>query len=244
GFNLTKPPFRDNPDLRRALSMVIDRDVLVEKITGRGESPAWSWVPPGIDNYVPPQLGYAGMTQEERNNAARGLYRAAGYTEESPLKIEFRYNTSAAEERIAIAVQSMWKDVLGVETTLVNEEFQVLLSNLREKEITQVFRGSWIGDYNDATTFLNLMAGEDPSNMTGFASDEFDGLMNRAASQVDPDRRRLYLEEAERVALEAHAVIPIYFYVSKALVAPEVRGWEDNVLNYHYSQHLSLEAAQ
>ena len=243
GFNLTKPPFKDNPDLRRALSMAVDRETLVEKVTGRGEAPAWSWVPEGIPNYTPPTLGYSQLTQDERNNIARGLYKSAGYSDENPLQIEFRYNTSATERTIAVAVQSMWADVLGVETTLINEEFQVLISHMTEKEVTQVFRGSWIGDYNDPTTFLNLMSSKDPSNMTGYASEEFDGLMARAASQGDPDRRRLYLEEAEGVALEDHPVIPVYFYVSKALVSSYVKGWQDNILNYHYSQHLRLEAA-
>ena len=244
GFNLTKPPFKDNPDLRRALSMAVDRDSLVEKVIGRGEAPAWSWVPDGISNYSPPTFGYAQLSQEERNKIARGLYKAAGYSEENPLQIEYRYNTSATEEKIAVAVSSMWADVLGVETTLINEEFRVLLQHMAAKDITQVFRGSWIGDYNDATTFLNLMSSDDPSNMTGYASEEFDRLMKRAAAQGDMDRRRLFLEEAEGVVLEDQPVIPIYFYVSKALVSPLVKGWEDNILNYHYSQHLRLEAAE
>ena len=87
------------------------------------------------------------------------------------------------------------------------------------------------------------MSSDDPSNVTGYASEEFDRLMERAASQGDADRRRLYLEEAEGVVLDEHPVAPIYFYVSKSLVSPLVRGWEDNILNYHYSQHLRLEAA-
>lgn len=240
GYNLTKPPFAGNSALRQALSMAIDRETLVEKVTGRGEAPAYSWVPPGVDNYDPRRLSYADMTQDERNAGARRLYRDAGYNEDRPAQIELRYNTSDTQQRIALAVQSMWRDVLGVETTLINEEFQVLLANMREAEITQVFRSSWIGDYNDAHTFLSILQGGSPSNMPRFANDEYDDLMRRAAEQVDPLARRLYLEEAERVLLGEHAVIPLYFYVSKHLVSPRVRGWGDNVLDYHYSQHLSL----
>ena len=240
GYNLTKPPFAGNVALRQALSMAIDRETLVEKVTGRGEAPAYSWVPPGVGNYEPRRLSYADMTQDERNAAARRLYRDAGYSEEVPAQIELRYNTSDTQQRIALAVQSMWHDVLGVETTLINEEFQVLLANMREAEVTQVFRSSWIGDYNDAHTFLSILQGGSPSNMPRFANDEYDDLMRRAAEQVDPLARQLYLEEAERVLLGEHAVIPLYFYVSKHLVSPRVRGWGDNVLDYHYSQHLSL----
>jgi ABC-type oligopeptide transport system substrate-binding subunit len=239
GFNLTRPPFRDNPSIRQALSMAVDRDVLVESITGRGEKPAYSWVPPGVDNYEPIQLNYASLTQDERNALARRLLREAGYGPDNPLRIELRYNTSDTQQRIALAIQSMWRDA-GVETVLINEEFQVLLANMREREITQVFRSSWIGDYNDAHTFLSVMESGSPSNMPGYSNSEYDSLMQRAAAQVEPKARRLHLEEAERVLLADHAVIPLYFYVSKHLVSPQVRGWEDNVLDYHYSRHLSL----
>jgi ABC-type oligopeptide transport system substrate-binding subunit len=244
GFNLKRPPFRGKPELRQALSMAMDRDVLVEKITGRGEAPAYSWVPPGTDNYDPPRLSYADLTQAERNSIALSLYQKAGYGAENPVQVELRYNSSDTQRRIALAVQSMWRETLGFEATLISEEFQVLLTNIRKGQNTEVFRGSWIGDYNDATTFLNLLLSSNPANMTGYASDEFDSLMQRAAAQVDPGRRRLFLEEAERVLLADHAIMPVYFYVSKHLVRPEVQGWEDNVLDYHYSQHLSLDAAQ
>jgi ABC-type oligopeptide transport system substrate-binding subunit len=243
GFNLTKPPFKDKPQLRQALSMAIDRDVLVAKVTGRGEPPAYSWVPPGVANYSPPQLGYAPLTQAERNQIARGLYKEAGYSEQRPLQIELRYNTSDTQRRVAVAAQAMWAEVLGVETTLINEEFQVLLANTRAREITQVFRGSWLGDYNDAHTFLSILESDNAANTPAYASEEYDSLMRRAASQSDLGRRRLFLEEAERVMLADHPVIPIYFYVSKHLVNPRVEGWGDNVLDYHYSQHLSLKAA-
>jgi len=244
GFNLTRPPFADNPDLRRALSMAIDRDILTGKVTGRGEAPAYSWVPPGVDNHRESLVPYAAMSVEERHAAAMRAYEAAGFSKERPLEVEIRYNTSDTHQRIALAIQSMWRDVLGVRATLINEEFQVLLSNMRAKQVTQVFRSSWLGDYNDAHTFLQLMLTDAPSNMTGYSNPEFDSLVARAAEQTDPERRRHYLEEAERVLLSDHPVIPIYFFVSKHLVSPKVRGWGDNVLDYHYSQHLSLSAEE
>jgi len=240
GYNLTRPPFKDSPQLRQALSMAVDREVLVERITGRGELPAYSWVPPGVDNYDPRRFSYADLSQDERNATARRLYHEAGYGPDNPAQIELRYNTSDTQQRIALAVQSMWREVLGAEITLINEEFQVLLANMREAEITEIFRSSWIGDYNDAHTFLNILQDGNPSNMPRYSSEEYDGLMQRASEQVEPMRRRLYLEEAERILLTDHPVIPLYFFVSKHLVSPEVVGWGDNVLDYHYSQHLSL----
>lgn len=244
GFNLTKPMFKDEPELRQALSMAIDRELLVQKITARGETPAYSWVPPGVDNYTPPTFSYATLSQQERNQIARRLYEKAGYSEEKPLRFELRYNTSDTQKRVALAIQSMWADVLGAEATLVNEEFQVLLANIQAREVTEVFRLSWTGNYNDAHTFLNNLRSANAANMPGYKSEEYDSLMQRASEQVDTGRRRLYLEEAERSMLADHPVIPIYFYVNKHLVSPRVEGWGDNVLDYHYSSHLSLKAAE
>ncbi len=244
GFNLLRPPFKGNLELRKALSMAVDREQLANNILGRGEVAALSWVPPGVASYEPTVFSFASLTKHERETLAQRLYKEAGYSDAKPLKIELRYNTSDTNKKIAVAVQSMWHDVLGVETTLINEEFQVLLSNMRDAEVTQVFRSSWMGDYNDAHTFLSVLQAGSAANMPRYANDEYESLMERAANQVDPERRKLYLEEAERVMLADHPVIPLYFYVSKHLVSPEVRGWGDNVLDYHYSQHLSLSAAE
>ena len=127
-------------------------------------------------------MSYASLNQEERNQLARNdLYAEAGYSADNPLKIELRYNTSDAQQRMALAVQSMWREVLGVETTLINEEFQVLLANMRDAEITQVFRSSWIGDYNDAHTFLSILQSGSASNMPRYASEKYDELMKKAA---------------------------------------------------------------
>jgi len=240
GYNLTRPPFADNLQLRKALSMAIDREVLVEKITGRGEQPAYGWVPPGVNNYEPRQFFYASMDREQRHEAAKRMYLEAGYGEDNVAQVELRYNTADVTQRIALAIEGMWRDVLGVETRLINEEQQVLLSNIRAMQVTQVFRSAWTGDYNDANSFLYLFKSDSPSNLFGYRNEEFDQLLESAANQTDLTHRRYFLEEADRVLLADQPVVPIYFYVSKHLVSPRVRGWGDNVLDYHYSQYLSL----
>ena len=244
GYNLTRPPFKDNPALRQALSMAVDREQIALRVTGRGEAPAYSWVPQGVNNYEPPLSSFAALSKEEREQVARRLYKEAGYGPDKPLRIEVRYNTNDTNRKIAVAVQSMWREILGVEATLVNEEFQVLLANMKDAEITQVFRSSWTGDYNDAHTFLSVLQSGSAANMPRYASEEFDSLMALAARQVDLGQRKLYLEEAERVMLADYPVIPLYFFVSKHLVSPQIEGWGDNVLDYHYSQQLSFKAAQ
>lgn len=240
GFNVTREPFRDNRNLRVAMSMAIDRKTLVEDVIGRGEEPAYSFVPPGVDNYESQKMSFWSMDRNEREKRARELYRDAGYGPNKPLKVELRYNTSDVHRRIAVAVQSMWKDVLGVETTLINEDFQVLIANMQAKKVTQVFRSGWGGDYNDAHSFLQVLLSDNPSNLTGYVSDEYDEMMATAARQTKLATRRLYLEEAEKVMLRDQPLIPLYFYVSKHMVSPRVQGWQDNVLDYHYSRHLSL----
>lgn len=240
GFNMTRPKFADNPRLREALSMAIDRAVLTEKVTGRGEQPAYSWVPPGTMNYDPPRLRYMDMPRAERHAAAQRLYAEAGFGPDNPPDIEIRYNTAETHERIALAIQAMWRDVLGFEARLVNEELRVLIANVRAMQVTDVFRLSWNGDFNDAYAFLGIFESNNPSNLTGYKNPEYDALLDSAARQSDPERRRMFLEAAERALLDDHPVIPLYYHVSKHLVRPEVSGWQDNVLDFHYSQHLSL----
>ena len=126
GFNMTDPRFRDNPQLREALSMAIDRDVIVA-IVGRGEKPAYSLVPPGTANYTPSRYSWADMDKAERERRAAQLMQVAGFGPDETLQVELRYNTHATHEEIALAIASMWETVLGVQTTLINEEFQVLL---------------------------------------------------------------------------------------------------------------------
>ena len=240
GINLNHPELGQKPRLREALSMAIDRETLVRQVVARGETAAYSFVPPGVADYTAPTLPFTILSADERRRKARQLYEEAGYGEDNPLEIELRYNTSETHRRIAIAVQEMWNEVLGFEATLINEEFRVLVANMRAMEITEIFRLSWNGDFNDASAFLTLFESSNPSNMFGYASAEFDGLMDEAAMQTNPERRRLYLEEAERTLLADHAFIPLYFPVSKHLVRKSLSGWQDNVIDYHYSQHLSF----
>ena len=240
GFNMTQPPFADNQKLREALSMAIDRDMIVE-IVGRGEAPAFGWVPDGTAGYESQQVAWAGLSLEERERRAQQLYREAGYGPDNPLKTQIRYNTHETHSQIAAAIQATWLRVLGVAAETVNEDFQVLLANVQQKDDQiEMFRLNWDGDYNDAHTFLSTLETDNSSNMTGYSSEEFDGLMDRAEQQSDPLLRKTYMEEAERMMLSDHPLIPLYFYVTKHMVSPAVRGWGDNVLNYHYSQHLSL----
>jgi oligopeptide transport system substrate-binding protein len=242
GFNLTQPPFKDNPKLRRALSLAIDRDKLTTAVTGVGEAPAYGWVPRGVWNYTPQQFDYANTPYAERLAEARRLYAEAGYSTEKPLRIELRYNSGDTHNRLAVAIAAMWQEGLGVETQLYAEEFRALLQSIQSRQDTQVFRSSWVGDFNDAYTFAQLLKTGFGINLTGYSNPRYDALLADAVRQADPARRRALLEEAERLMLADHPVLPLYFYVNKHLVKPWVQGWTDNVMNVVYSKDLSLAA--
>ena len=238
GYNLSSSIFADKLALRRALSLAVDRELLVEKVTGRGEKEAYGWVPPGFEGYQSQSIDASNMTKVEREALARKLYKESGYGPDKPLLFELRYNTSDVQQRIALAIQSMWRDVLGAEATIINEEFKVLLSNIQAQDITEVFRLSWTGDYNDPQAFLKLFESSNLSNLTGYSNASYDDLMALANKEVIEFERRKLLEDAEKFMLADHPVIPLYFYVSKHLISTQIVGWEDNILDIHASQYL------
>jgi oligopeptide transport system substrate-binding protein len=238
GFNLTQEPFIDNPSLRMALTLAIDRQILVDKVAQFGEQPSFSLVPPGMDGYVPFVPEYADWTQEERDHEARRLYEQAGYSEERPLRVEIRYNTSENHKKMALAVASMWKQTLGVITTLVNEEFRVFLQNREQKVVTRVFRAGWISDYNDPYSFLELFRTGHGRNDYGYSNRTFDTLLDEIGTERVRARRERLMFEAERVLITDNVIIPIYTYVTKRLVSKQLRGWQTNVMDHHPTRHM------
>jgi oligopeptide transport system substrate-binding protein len=241
GFNMTKPPFKDNPALRRALTLAVDRDIITTQIRKAGEIPAFGWVPPVL-NYEGQQMPEAAWTQEEREAEARRLYAQAGYSEDDPLEVEILYNTEDSHRVIAIAIASMWREVLGVETSITNQEWKVYLDTRRQKIDTQVFRAGWIGDYNDANTFAAMFLSTSDLNDSGYENPRYDELIYLAAEEIDLERRAEYLEEAERVFLEDLPIMPLYFYATTRLVKPWVAGLGQNIMNHHHSKDLRLLA--
>ncbi len=244
GFNLTQEPFIDNPSLRMALILSVDREIITEKVTQFGEKPSFALVPPGIDGYVPFSPEYADWKQEERDHEARMLYEQAGYSDENPLRIEIRYNTSDNDKKIALAIASMWKQVLGVNATLVNEEFRVFLQNREQKVITQVFRAGWISDYNDPYSFLELFRTGHGRNDYGYSNPTFDALLDEVGTERVRARRERLMFEAERVLMSDHVIIPVFTYVTKRLVNPRLKGWQNNVMDHHPSRFMFMLKAR
>jgi oligopeptide transport system substrate-binding protein len=237
-LNTTKPPF-DDKRVRVALSMAINREILVDKITTAGELPAYGFVPDGTADYTPRRVPWRTMSQTEREAAAQKLMSEAGYGPNKPLRFQLAYNTSENHKRIAIALAAMWKKV-SVSVELVNTEVKVHYSNLRIGNF-QMGRAGWIADYNDAQSYLFLsQTSTKQQNYSRFSNPEYDRLMDEASFTGDARKRGALLEQAEGLLLEELPVIPIYFYVSKNLVSTRITGWHDNPLNIAYARNLSL----
>jgi oligopeptide transport system substrate-binding protein len=239
GFNLDRELFAKNPQLRQALSMAIDRERLANSVLRMGELPAYGWVPPGMFNYSAQAFDYAAMPAPARIETARKLLAEAGFTREKPLRFELRYNTGEVHTKVAVAVASMWKEALGVEAQLAAVEFKSLFEDIDRRNI-DMYRLSWVGDYNDPYTFLQYFKTGFGINLPRYSSAAYDALLEEASRQTDASKRRTLLEQAERAMLADHPMIPLYYYVNKHLVKPELEGWYDNVMNVVYSQDLAL----
>ncbi len=239
GFNVTRPPFENNPELRRALALAVDRDIIARDVVGAGELPSYGWVPP-VNDYVGQQMAEASWTQEERNAEARRLYALAGYSEESPLQTQIIYNTQEDHKRIAVAVAAMWKQTLGVEVEILNQEWKVFLDTRNQRVDTEVFRAGWIGDYNDPYTFAELLQSSSALNNTGYASDEYDELLVLASAEGELQKRAELLQRAEAVLLEDLPILPLYFYVYARMVKPWVGGFTPNIMDHHRSKNFHI----
>ncbi|PIE42423.1 MAG: peptide transporter [Gammaproteobacteria bacterium] len=240
-FNTTKPPFKDNIALRKALTYAIDRDVLVDKVTGAGEKTAYNLVVPGVANAKPYIPKYAGLSQEKRLEMAKEFYQQAGYSKENPLELELRYNIGENHKKIATAIAAMWKQALGVKTNVISEEFKAFLQTRKQKEKTQAFRAGWIGDYNDGNTFLELFLSNSGLNDVGYNSPKFDKWMKQAAMEQDMDKRAQLMYDAEKDFIDSFSLMPIYHYVTRRLVNPKVKGYNINVMDHSRSKYMWIE---
>lgn len=240
-LNQEKPPL-DNVNIRKALSISVLRDVIGPDVLGTGELPAYGWVPPGTGNYegTPYAPDWAEMPYDQRVEEAKKLMAEAGYGPDKPLKLQLRYNTNENHQRIAVAISDMWKQI-GVEVELFNAETAVHYDALRAGDYN-VGRAGWLLDYDDASNTLDLLKtgtkGSDGTinwgnNYGRYSDAKFDELMAKASTELDLVKRAGYMHEAETIAMDAFAAIPIYWYVSKNVVSPKVTGFEDNAKDIH-----------
>lgn len=245
-LNQEKPPL-DDARVREALSISVLRDVIGPDILGTGELPAYGWVPPGTGNYVdePYMPEWAEMPYEERVARAQELLTEAGYGPDKPLNLQLRYNTNDNHQRIAVALAAMWEP-LGVNIELFNSEVAVHYDALRAGDF-EIGRAGWLLDYNDPSNSLDLLKtgvqqGDTMNwgnNYGRYSNAEFDALLEQASTEQDLVARGKLLAEAEAIAMDEFAAIPIYWYVSKNVVSPKISGFEDNAKDIHRTRWLS-----
>lgn len=228
-INVRRPPL-DDARVRQALSLALDRREIVERVLRAGQVPADSLVPREISRYIdyhPPRLA-------ERDVArARQLLAEAGYPGGRGMrKLEILYNTRESHRSVAELMQSQWKEALGIDVGLANQEWGSYLDSRRMGKY-DIARAGWIGDYIDPVTFLDLFTSQNPNNHTGYARAEYDRLLESAALQADRARRYALLHEAEAMLLDDLPMLPTHFAVTRNMVRPYVRGFHENLLDIH-----------
>lgn len=238
-LNIHRPPF-DDLRVRRAISMTLDRTLMTERVTGTGERPAKAFVPDGTANHLPVRPDWADWPMEQRQAEARRLLAEAGYGPERPLNFELVYNTSDNHRRLAVAAASMWEEALGVRAAILNQEWKVMLQARRDLSSWQMMRMGWVGGYDDPHTFLHTKESGHGHNTLQWSNARFDELLALSNRETDPQRRAELLREAEQLLIDDHVIVPVYFYVSKRLVAPRVADFQSTMTDVIRSGHLGL----
>ncbi|MFP4521850.1 MAG: peptide ABC transporter substrate-binding protein [Fibrobacterota bacterium] len=233
-FNVTKPPF-DDVRLRKAFCMAVDRAAITENITGAGEKPAHSLVPPGLE-------GYNGVKGYKKNiDEARRLLDEYIKDNGDPGEIELLYNTSENHKKISEAVAGMVSKNLGIKVVPVNQEWKVYLDTQKKLEY-RISRSAWIGDYPDPNTFIDMFVSGGGNNRTGWEDPVYDSLVESASVLPEGDERMDIFKKAEEILIKRDAVImPLYFYVIKNMYRDRIKGVHSNLINYFYLDNVSIE---
>jgi len=239
-FNTQKGPTAD-VRVRKALSWSIDRRIIAEKVLGTGEKPAWHFTPDVTAGFTPQQSYLQQHSQQELNAQAKALLAAAGYGPAKPLHLTLLYNTSESHQKIAIAVASMWKKNLGAEVTLQNQEWKTYIDS-RNSGNFDVIRASWVGDYNEPSTFLSLLTASHSGNIARFNSAEYDALLAKASTETSVQARNADYNKAEQIIADQAPIAPLYQYTNGRLIKPGVKGYPiTNPEDVAYSRELWIE---
>ena len=233
-MNVTRPTL-NNRLVRRALAMALDRKAIVERVWRGGQLPAGSFVPPNT-------AGYTSETEIPYDpEGARRLLAEAGFPNGRDLPpVEILFNSSENHKLTAEAIQQMWRKELNVRAELVNQEEKVYFDSRRQMNY-QVIRSTWIGDYNDPNSFLDLWVTGGGNNMTGWSNPEYDRLIAEAGRTGDHAARLAAFQKAEAILLEEAPILPVYFYTHAFLIRPNVKGWHPTILDHHPYKHVRLE---
>lgn len=233
-FNTTRPFFADKR-VRQALTMALDRVSLCDNYLQKIKKPLSGFVPPGTGDYVsPPGLPYDPVR-------AKALLAEAGYSDPTKIgSIELRYNTDPILKQMAQVVQRMWKENLGIDVTLVNEEYKTHLKVINMMQY-DVGRRRWIGDYTDPNTYLELMTTQSTMNQTGWGNADYDRLLEQAGREPDRTKRLQYLHDAEKILLESAPILPMYVHNKAMMLRPTVHGIVPDMVDQHPFKYVTIQ---
>lgn len=228
----SKPPF-DNAKVRKAFSLAIDRNYIVEKVAKGGQTPATGWVSAGIaDVNVDPDFRTTGgdlistkpEDYEKNVTEAKKLLSEAGYPDGKGLpKITYGINSGSGHEPIAEAIQQMWKEKLGVEVEVLAQEWNVFQQS-RKDSVYNINRNGWIGDYMDPSTFMDIFTSENGQNNAKYKNPKYDEYIAAARKETDPAKRMQIFHDAEKLFMDESPIAPIYFYTTVADISKDLQG--------------------
>lgn len=221
--------------VRRALSCAVDRRSIVENITLGGQLPGEFYVPPGMNGYEPKH--YAVHDPDK----AKALMAEAGYPGGKGFPVvEILYNTDDDHRKIAEAIQAMWKETLGINVTLMNQDWKVYLDTTNQRNY-DIARAGWIGDFIDPINFLECFTTGNGNNRTGYSNPEYDALIGQARVTGNQTERNALYAQAEELLLTDMPIIPIYIYTRTILADPRVKGRAANLLDYISYKSIYIE---
>lgn len=237
GFNNAVAPFKDNPKLRRAMSMAIDREIISRYVMHGIAPPAYNMIPP-LSGYTPAIPDWAKLSDDARHALARKLYHEAGYSDSHPLNLVLTYPSGgASQKRFLEALSAMWRINLGANVQLYDMQWKVLLQRLEMKQPV-FFWNAWIGDFPDPFTFMQLFTKGFPQNYGNYYNTAFESLIQRTQASPDNVERYRLFHQAEQILNDDGAYIPVYYYPTTHLVKPYLKGWQDNVLDRNLSRYM------
>jgi len=233
-FNMNNEALQD-VRVRKALTLAIDREQIVNDVTKSGQIVAAGFMPEGITdaegNSFTEKAGDYGIPAKGDVETAKALLAEAGYPEGAGLQeIEILYNTSESHKKIAEVLQEMWKQNLGINVKLTNQEWAVFQETTNQNKFESLARRGWIGDYNDPQTMLEIFETDNGQNIGRYSNEAFDGEM-AASRKTSGAERMQHLYKAHDILMEDMPIIPIYYYSYPIMVQDTVEGWQMNSIS-------------
>lgn len=245
-FSVSKPVVNE-VKVRKALSLAIDRKLIVDTITKAGQLPAVGFVPygtPGADSkkdFRTEEGGGDYTKPTAQVDEAKKLLSEAGYPDGKGFPtLELIYNTSTSHQKIMESLQEQWKQNLGIDVKISNMEFKTLVPKRIAHDFT-IARGGWIGDYNDPMTFLDLFTTKSGQNDPGYSNAAYDKAIADAKASIDPKVRMKAMHEAEKQLMEDAPVIPLYFYVTYQMESPAIKDMYVSPLGFVFMHYAYIK---